>query len=102
MSLTQSDLQEIRSIVRSEVRDEVRSELTVGLKPIEDKIDSLAGRIEALESDVREIYRMLAELQKGQQSTNKFLKLSLEEKILKTYHDVVMTAKQAGITLPRQ
>lgn len=89
MSLTQNDLQEIRSVVQSVVA------------PVEQKLDILAGKVEALENDVKEIYEMLAEMHGDQQSTNKFLKLSLENKILKTYKDIVLTAKQAGITLPR-
>lgn len=97
MSLTTDDLNQIRTIVRDEVRDEVSSQLM----PINDKLDSLDGKIAALENDVKEIYEMIADLQRGQQSTNKFLKLSLEDKILKTYNELIITAKQAGVTLPR-
>jgi predicted transcriptional regulator len=90
MGLTQNDLQEIRSIVQSVVA------------PVEQKLDVLSGKVEALENDVKEIYEMLAEMRRDQLSTNKFLKLNLEDKILKTYKDIVLTAKQAGVTLPRQ
>lgn len=93
MSLTQTDLQEIRVIIRDEVRS--------GVSNVEQKLDALAGKVEALENDVKEIYEMLTDLRKDQLSTNKFLKLSLEDKILKTYKEIVLTAKQAGVTLPR-
>lgn len=93
MSLTQTDLQEIKNIVRDEVRS--------ALVPVEQKLDALTGKVEALENDVKEIYEMVAKLQRDQQSTNKFLKLSIEDKILKTYKELVLTAKEAGVTLPR-
>lgn len=93
MSLTENDLQQIRNLFRDEFRS--------GIAPFEQKLDVVAGRIEALENDIKEIYEMIAELQRDQQSTNKFLKLSLEDKILKTYQELLATAKQAGVTLPR-
>lgn len=105
MSLTQNDLQEIRSIVRTEVQDivrsEVRSEVHSAIVPLDKKLDAIAGRVETLKNDVKEIYKMLSELLKNQQSTNKFLKLSLQDKILKTYKELILTAKQAGVVLPR-
>jgi len=44
---------------------------------------------------------MLADLQKAAGSNKSFTKLTLEQKILKTYADVVATAKEAGVTLPK-
>lgn len=82
MSLTQSDFQEIRTIFREE-------------------ISSLDGRVAALESDVKEIYHMIARMETAQQSDKKFIKLDVEQKIKNVYKDLQTTAKQAGVTLPR-
>lgn len=49
MSLTQSDLQGIRTIFREE-------------------ISFLEGRVAALQSDVKEIYHMIARIEAAQQS----------------------------------
>ena len=71
------------------------------LKPLED-------RLEALENDIKEIYHMIARLQKqvdrieGTTFTDKsFQKLTLEQKLLKLNAELLAAAKQAGITLPR-
>lgn len=64
------------------------------------KLDPLLGKLEALESDVKEIYYMLAKIDKSHTSSEKFSKLSLEQKILKTYKELKQTAKEAGVILP--
>lgn len=93
MSLTQEDLQQIRSVVR----DEVSSQLV----PVHKKIDDLAGTVEALSNDIKEIYGMIAELQRGTVTDASFQKLSLEQKLLRLHAEVVAAAKQAGVTLPQ-
>jgi prefoldin subunit 5 len=86
MSLTQSDLQEIRSIVQSVV---------------EPLIEPLANEIKALRSDIKEIYQMISELQSATITDKEFKKRSLEEKLLSLNAELLAAAKQAGITLPR-
>lgn len=71
MSLTTSDLQSIRDINR-----EVNS--------------SLEGKVEAAQNDVKEMYYMLAKMQNAK----------LEDNIKSVHSDQVVTAKEAGITLP--
>jgi hypothetical protein len=94
MSLTQHDLQEIRTIVQEVVRVEV--ELVV--KPM---IVPLANEIKAMHNDIKEIYEMIAGLQKSTLTDESFKKRTLEEKILTLHAELLVAAKQAGITLPR-
>jgi hypothetical protein len=81
MSLTYEDLQEIRKIV-------------------EEIVDPIKGELEALGSDIKEIYNMIANLQKSPNDGSSFQKLNLEKKILKLHFELVEAAKQAGVTLP--
>jgi hypothetical protein len=81
MSLSYEDLQAIRTVV-------------------EEAIDPVRGDIEALSNDVKEIYEMLAELQKKPEGSEPFEKLSIEEKLLKLHTELVEAARQAGVTLP--
>jgi hypothetical protein len=82
MSLTQDDLAQIRTIVQEAVR------------PLE-------SEIQALRSDIKEIYDIIAKLQKGAITDEAFAKLPLKEKLLKINAELLVAAKQAGITLPR-
>lgn len=82
MSLTQSDLQEIRSIVQS-------------------AIEPLANEIKALRNDIKEIYGMIAALQKSTITDKEFGRRTLEEKLLTLNAELLAAAKQAGVTLPR-
>ena len=71
MSLTTSDKDDMRTLIREEVRpiireevrpivrEEVESVVSVKLKPIEDKIDRLDGKVVALQNDVKAIYNSL-------------------------------------------
>ena len=81
MSLTASDLQEIRNIV-------------------EQVVQPLQNEIKALRNDIKEIYDIIADLHRNS-SDNEFGKLSLEQKILELNAKLVSAAKQAGISLPR-
>lgn len=85
MSLTATDLEGIRVIVREEtrtivqdevreivrdevrdiVRDETRSIVSAELKPIKEDIETLKGVVETLENGIKEIYFMIAELQRS-------------------------------------
>jgi phage shock protein A len=94
MSLTAIDLQQIRTMVR----EEMESIVSVRVDP---RFDSLDGRLEALDNDIKDIYKMISELQKLTRSVAHFEKYDLEQKILKTYESVVAIAKEAGVTLPR-
>jgi hypothetical protein len=89
MSLTTDDLGEIRTIIESALT-----------KQSSDVIKPLQDEIRALRNDIKEIYAMLADLQKTSTSENSFQKLSLEKKILKLHTELVYAARQAGITLP--
>lgn len=81
MSLSYEDLQAIRKVV-------------------EETIHPVRGDIEALTNDVKEIYDMLAELQRKPEGSKSFDKLSIEKKLLKLHTELVEAARQAGITLP--
>ena len=81
MSLTTSDLQEIRNIV-------------------EQVVQPLNSEIQALRNDVKDIYDMISNIEKNP-TDSKFNKLSLENKILSLNSKLIIAAKQAGISLPR-
>ena len=86
MSLTATDLKEIRNIVKSS--------LSIELKPIKDELDMLRN-------DIKEIYFMIADLQHSSITDKDFKKLSLEKKLLTLNAELISAARQAGITLPR-
>ncbi len=81
MSLTTTDLQEIRSIIEQT------------LQPLQDELH-------ALRNDIKEIYDMISELQNNE-SDNEIEKLSLQQQILDLNSKLIRAAKQAGINLPR-
>lgn len=82
MSLTQSDLQQIEAI-------------------FDKKLDPVFGELQALREDIKEIYIMIAKLESGTILNKEFNKKSLEEKLLTLNSELLVAAKQAGITLPR-
>ena len=94
-----ADVSELKADV-SELKDDVSS-LKSDMRDVKATLHSLDDRVQLLESDVKEIYYMIADLQKHNTTVKGFAKLPLEEKILKAYSDILMMAKEAGITLPR-
>lgn len=94
MSLTTEDFKQIRLAIREEMESMISGR-------IDPRFDSLEGRLEALDNDVKDIYKMISELQNLTRPVAHFEKYDLEQKVLKTYRDVVAIAKEAGITLPR-
>lgn len=95
MSLTAQDLMQIRTAIREEAESIISAR-------IEPRFDSLDGRIEALDNDVKDIYKMISELQKLTRQAAHFEKYDLEQKVLKTYRSIIAIAKEAGVTLPRE
>ncbi|HKR81707.1 MAG TPA: hypothetical protein VJR27_01770 [Candidatus Saccharimonadales bacterium] len=93
MSLTNDDLQAIRDVIKDEVSSAVRSTVEEALHPI-------SGELEALRNDIKEIYDMIAHIQKSPDPIANLQKLTLEEKLLKLHSELVEAANQAGITLP--
>lgn len=77
------------------------SELKSDMGQVKHSLHNLDGRVEALENDIKEIYLMLADLQKGNDAEKQFKKLSLEKQLLKTYKEVLLVAKEAGIDLSK-
>lgn len=89
MSLTTSDLQEIRNIVDYAFT----KQNDMHIRPIQ-------GEIEALRNDIKDIYDMIQELDSAN-FDKKFSTLTLENKLLTLNSKLMNAAKQAGITLPR-
>ena len=89
MSLTTDDLAQIRNIVESAISAQTK-----------EFIVPLQNEIEALRNDIKEIYDMIAELQKSNESSDHLKKLTVEEKILKIHSELIEAAKQAGVVLP--
>jgi hypothetical protein len=90
MSLTASDLNEIRSIVESSLTKQ-NNEV---IKPIQDEL-------QALRNDIKDIYDMISDLQAKIIPDRDFKKLTIEQKLLKLNSELLMAAKQAGVSLPR-
>lgn len=84
----------------SELKSDV-SELKSDMRQVKHSLHNLDGRVEALENDIKEIYLMLADLQKGSDAEKQFKKLSLEKQLLKTYKEVLLVAKEAGVDLSK-
>ena len=82
MSLTTTDLADIRGILKEE-------------------LIPLQGELEALSNDINEIYGMISDLQNKTLPEKEFQKLSVEQKLLKLNSELLFAAKQAGIQLPR-
>jgi len=95
MSLTQSDLGEIRMIVREEVDSAIETKVKPLIKP-------LADEIQALRNDVKEIYDMISDLEARIMPDKEFQKLSVENQVLTLDKDIHIVAKHIGVALPRQ
>lgn len=91
VSVLKSDVSVLKSDVSS-----LKSEMI----EVKRSLHNLVGKAEGLENDVREIYTMLAELQKDNRANKRFSRMSLEEKLLQTHTDLVQLAKEAGVSLP--
>ena len=89
MSLTTNDFEEIRNIIESALSKQSAE----AIKPIQDEL-------EAFGNDIKEIYDMISDLQKSNNSDRPFKKLSIEKKLLNIHSDLVEAARQAGVTLP--
>ena len=92
-----SDVVELKSDVIGLKTD--MAEVMGSVRVLNMSMDELSGRVEALENDIKEIYIMLAN--QTQITDKKITKFSLEEKLLKLNAELISTAKQAGIVLPR-
>lgn len=92
-----SDVVELKSDVIGLKTD--MAEVMGSVRVLNMSMDELSGRVEALENDIKEIYIMLAN--ETQITDKKIAKFSLEEKLLKLNAELISTAKQAGIVLPR-
>lgn len=83
-----------------EVKEDVRV-LKTDMREVKDSLGRLEGRVEALEADVKELYRMVATLSERKLPDERFTKLPVEQKVIQLYQDLQALAKQAGVTLPR-
>lgn len=91
MSLTATDLNEIRTIIESAFT-----------KQNDENIKPLSNEVTALRNDIKEIYDMINALERNIPSKDMaFDKLSLEQKLLELNSKLITAAKQAGISLPR-
>jgi len=80
---------------------ELQTEVRAGFAAVNKRLDDLSGKVEALESDIKELYEITVRLEHGTVADRKFAKLSLEKKLLTLNAELLAAAKQAGITLPR-
>lgn len=125
MTLTKTDLQQIRDIViegfevmavpRFDALEEKISRMDRRLEEVGEDVaylksevnilkkrfDELDGRVTALENDVKEIYKLLTQTETLTEEERRLQNLTLEKKILLTHKSCLHLAKEAGITLPR-
>jgi hypothetical protein len=94
MSLSTKDAQDLRAIIR----EEIDSAITTRIDP---RFDDIEGRLEASDNDIKEIYNMISDLQKLTRQVAHFEKYDLEQKILKSYKNILALATEAGVTLPK-
>lgn len=83
------------------IKEDVRV-LKDDMGAVKSSLHRLEGRVEALEADIKEIYHMQARLERTFGANDEFAKLTLEKKLLQLHANLLATAKEAGITLPRQ
>lgn len=77
------------------------ADLKSDMRQVKSSLVSLEDKVTTLEADIKEIYLMLADLQNTQLPNRSFKKLTLEQKLLKINTELLATAKEAGISLPR-
>lgn len=75
--------------------------IQIDTRQVKSTSGKLIDHVEAPEADVKELYGMVAAIQKGSEPYRKFAKLPVEQKVLKLYDDFQLLAKEAGISLPR-
>jgi len=90
MSLTSSDLNEIRNIIESAL-----------MKQNQEVLHPIQGELEALRNDIKDIYDMIAEIKNDLVPEDHFQKMSIEQRLLKLNTDLLAAAKQIGVSLPR-
>ena len=98
VAILKSDVAILKSdvaILKSDV-----STLKTEMREVKQTLHTMDGRMEALENDVKELYGMVADLQRAKKENQKFNKLPLEKKILQTHADLLLVAKEAGVVLP--
>lgn len=93
------DVRILKSEMR-EVKEDVRI-LKSDMREVKDSLSRLEGRLDALEADVKELYKMIAAAGRQGSGDKKLARLSIEQKVLKMYEDFQLLAKEAGVTLPR-
>lgn len=74
----------------------LEAEMHRGFTEVNQRLESIDGRLEAVENDVKDMYKMLAELQRGGKELSA---LPLEKKIRFAHAQILAIAKEAGITL---
>lgn len=82
------------------VKEDVRV-LKEDMRQVKSTLYDLDGRAEALENDIRELYKLQTGHDNIALTDKKFSKLPLEEKILVFNTELLKMAEQAGVTLPR-
>jgi flagellar motility protein MotE (MotC chaperone) len=71
------------------------------MREVKDRLGILEGKIESLEADVKELYKLITRSQQQIQARKGFEKLSFDQKLVQVYEDVRALAKEAGIALPQ-
>lgn len=81
-----------------EVKEDVRT-LKHETLDVKDSLGRLEGRVEAMEADIKELYAMVA-AQEPVYADKKSPNLSVEQKMLRMYEEIMLLAQETGVTLP--
>ena len=91
--------EEMRITMNTEGRETTRSIVSAELQPVKESLARLEGTVEALENDIKDIYGMVSDLQAAVFPRGRGKKQTLEDKIRQAHSDVLLVAKQAGVSL---
>lgn len=64
------------------------------------RLETLEGRLLALENDIKEIYMQMSAEKFGVKLTKEQAELSVEQKVLEAYKNALLIAKEANVKLP--
>lgn len=76
------------------------TDIEVQMHAIRTRLDDIDGRLTAIEDDVKELYSMVAQVQKAQGADRKFMALSTDAKIRRLHSQITTLAEAEGIILP--
>ena len=104
MSLTTDDLRQIRDIFESSLArhtDEVVKPIQNELAAIRNDLKEIYDRLISLETRMTNMEGRMTRLESKIMPDKEFEKLTVKQKLLRLNSELLIAAKQAGVSLPR-